>query len=192
MSEPPSEALDPRKVGMLAFLVSEAAFFGTLIATFLFFLRPIRSGEPNPRDAFDIPLVLLSTFCLLLSSATIHQAHKSLLRGWRWAFLGWWATTMVLGIIFLGGTALEWSSLIQEKQLTISRNLLGSCYFTLVGFHAAHVSVGVVMLAVVLLLAMRDVVTPQQSLGAELVSWYWHFVDGVWVVVFAVVYVVAR
>jgi cytochrome c oxidase subunit 3/cytochrome o ubiquinol oxidase subunit 3 len=185
-------APDPRKVGMLAFLLSEVAFFTTLIVTFLYFLGPIRHGEPNPRQVFDIPMVLVSTLCLLSSSGTMHMAHKSLTNGQARAFLGWWAATIVLGLLFLGGTALEWNDLINRWHVTISRNLFGTCYFTLVGFHAAHVTVGVTIMILILALGLRREVSPANPIAAELVSWYWHFVDGVWVVVFTVVYVLAR
>ena len=104
----------------------------------------------------------------------------------------WWALTILLGVIFLAGTAYEWRELIEEKHLTIGRNLFGTTYYTLVGFHAFHVSAGVVALLIVLGLAFRGQVRAGHALGVELVSWYWHFVDGVWIVVFVVVYLLGR
>jgi cytochrome c oxidase subunit III len=122
----------------------------------------------------------------------VHMADKSLRSGKGRAFIRWWSATILLGIIFLAGTALEWKSLIVEHGLTISRNLFGTTYYTLVGFHALHVTLGVIaMLTILGLSASRQRITRQRT-GVELVSWYWHFVDVVWVVVFMVVYVLGR
>ena len=107
-------------------------------------------------------------------------------------FLRWWLATVLLGAAFLGGTALEWRDLIERHHLTISRNLFGSTYYTLVGLHALHVTAGVTIMLIVLGLALGRQVTGANRAGVGLVSWYWHFVDGVWVVVFTVVYLVGR
>jgi cytochrome c oxidase subunit 3/cytochrome o ubiquinol oxidase subunit 3 len=104
----------------------------------------------------------------------------------------WWTATIALGLIFLAGTAYEWHDLITEQHLTISRNLFGSTYYTLVGFHALHVTVGVLAMLITLALAVRGAVTARNPAGVELISWYWHFVDGVWVIVFTVVYLFGR
>ncbi len=184
--------LSPVKVGMLAFLASEAAFFGTLIMAYVYFLRQTTHGEPNPSQVFRLPMVLAASACLFSSSATIHLAEKALRRDSRRAFLGWWGLTIVLGVLFLLGTMLEWSDLIGKWGLTISRNLFGTTYFTLVGFHALHVTIGVIVMSIVFGLAWRRQITVRNQTGVEVVSWYWHFVDGVWVVVFTLVYVVGR
>jgi cytochrome c oxidase subunit 3/cytochrome o ubiquinol oxidase subunit 3 len=185
-------ALSPVKVGMLAFLASEVAFFGTLIMAYVFFLRQTIHGEPNPSQVFRLPMVLAASACLFSSSATIYMAEKALRRGSRQAFLGWWGLTIVLGVLFLLGTMLEWNDLIGRWGLTISRNLFGTTYFTLVGFHALHVTIGVLVLSIVFGLVWRRHVTARDQTGVEVVSWYWHFVDGVWVVVFSLVYMVGR
>jgi cytochrome c oxidase subunit 3/cytochrome o ubiquinol oxidase subunit 3 len=98
----------------------------------------------------------------------------------------------VLGAVFLGGTAFEWHDLIYRHQLTISRNLFGSTYYTLVGLHALHVTGGVTVMLIVFGLALARQVTSARGGAVGLVSWYWHFVDAVWVVVFTVVYLVGR
>ena len=108
------------------------------------------------------------------------------------AFCLWWAATIVLGVVFLLGTAYEWRELIVRHHLTISRNLFGTTYYTLVGFHGLHVTGRAVMMLIVLGLALAAGDPASNRLGVELVSWYWHFVDGVWVVVFTVVYVFGR
>jgi cytochrome c oxidase subunit III len=184
--------LSPVKVGMLTFLGSEAAFFGTLIMAYVYFLRQTTQEEPNPSQVFRLPMILAASACLFSSSATIHVAEKALRRKSQEAFLGWWGLTIVLGLLFLLGTGLEWKNLIGRWGLTISRNLFGTTYFTLVGFHALHVTIGVIVMSIVFGLARSRQITAGNVTGVEVVSWYWHFVDGVWVVVFTLVYVVGR
>jgi cytochrome c oxidase subunit III len=185
-------ALSPIKVGMIAFLASEAAFFGTLTMAYLYFLRQTNQGTPNPGQVFRLPMVLAASACLFSSSATIHVAERALRRNDRRAFLGWWGLTIVLGVLFLVGTMIEWNELIFKWGLTISRNLFGTTYFTLVGFHALHVTMGIIAMSIVFGLAWGRRITERDGTGVEVVSWYWHFVDGVWAVVFSLVYLVGR
>jgi cytochrome c oxidase subunit 3/cytochrome o ubiquinol oxidase subunit 3 len=175
---------------MLSFLVSEVAIFSTLIVTYLYYVGKDVVG-PTPVDVLKLPLVLCTTACLLASSVTIHLAERTLERGNQGGFLLLWAATIVLGGLFLLGTAYEWHGLIHHG-LTISRNLFGTTYYSLVGLHAAHVTGGVTIMLVVLGLALARQVTSANQAGVGLISWYWHFVDGVWVVVFTVVYLVGR
>ncbi len=177
--------LTPSQWGMLSFLLSEVAFFGTLIAVYVSYMGKDVSG-PTPA-ILSLSLVIGTTICLLSSSGTIHQAERSLHNKAHSAFLGWWAATILLGVVFLAGTAYEWHELIYKHGLTISRNLFGTTYYTLVGFHALHVTVGVIVMIIVSGLAFRQQVSEQ---GVELVGWYWHFVDVVWIVVFTLVYLV--
>jgi cytochrome c oxidase subunit 3/cytochrome o ubiquinol oxidase subunit 3 len=187
----PEITLSAGQWGMLSFLVSEVALFGTLIVTYLFYVGRDVVG-PTPAEALSLGLVVCTTACLLASSATVHQAERRLERGNQVEFLRWWLATIVLGLAFLGGTAFEWRELIQRHHLTISRNLFGSSYYTLVGLHALHVSAGVTVMLIVLCLTLGRAVTSANRAGVGLISWYWHFVDGVWVVVFTVVYLVGR
>lgn len=177
-------ALDTHKVGMLAFLVSEVAFFSTLIVAYLTF---IDQSRPTAKEVLSLTMVLPGTFCLLLSSLTVHLAVGALEKKSRAAFLFLWLVTIGLGIGFLVGTAVEWHELIVTHRITIATNLFGTTYYTLVGFHALHVTIGVVLLILMFYLAFTGHV--QSVLGPELISWYWHFVDVVWVIVFFVVYV---
>ena len=140
----------------------------------------------------SLPLVICTTICLLSSSGTIHLAEKHLRSGAQRAFVLWWTATIVLGVMFLLGTAYEWHDLITQEGLTISRNLFGTTYYTLVGFHALHVTAGVIAMLIVLGLGLRGAVTKKNQIGVELVSWYWHFVDAVWIVVFTLVYLFGR
>jgi cytochrome c oxidase subunit 3 len=183
---------NPVKVGMLAFLLSEVAFFSTLITTYVVFLRTTKNSVPSPADVFNLPWVLAGTACLLSSSVTVHFAEHALRAGNRGKFLALWGLTIILGALFLLGTAKEWYELIVDHGLTISRNLFGSTYFTLVGFHATHVTVGLTILSIMWVVAWRRKVGPEHSTGVEVVSWYWHFVDGVWIVVFSLVYLIGR
>ena len=182
----------PAKVGMITFLLSEVAFFGTLIMAYVYFLGQTTRGDPNPSQVFRWTVVLAASACLFLSSATIHQAEKALRGNSLKNFMSWWGLTIVLGVLFLLGTALEWIELIGKWGLTISRNLFGTTYFTLVGFHALHVSIGLIVMSLVFGLARTRQITDRNMTGVEVISWYWHFVDGVWAVVFTIVYVVGR
>ena len=183
---PKEMRLSEHEWGMLSFLFSEVAFFSTLIVAYINFEGEDTIG-PTP-EILSLPLVFGTTACLLSSSLTVHLATHSLERGKQALFRLFWALTIALGIAFLAGTAYEWYGLIVDEHLTISRNLFGTTFYTLVGFHAFHVTVGVIAMSVLLALALGRQVTREHSLAAKLVSWYWHFVDGVWIVVFAVVY----
>jgi cytochrome c oxidase subunit 3/cytochrome o ubiquinol oxidase subunit 3 len=146
---------------------------------------------PTPAQALSVPLAIFTTICLLSSSLTVHLAEGALKKDRHSQFCLWWAATIGLGVVFLAGTAYEWSKLIQEHHLTISRNLFGTTYYTLVGFHAAHVTGGVILMSVVLGLALRRQITEKNHTGVQMVAWYWHFVDVVWIVVFTLVYIVS-
>jgi cytochrome c oxidase subunit 3/cytochrome o ubiquinol oxidase subunit 3 len=188
----PEVGLSAPQWGMITFLVSEVAFFGTLIVAYLAYIGKDTSG-PKPAQVFEsLRLVIVNTFFLLASSGTVHVADGAIRSGRMSSFLGWWSLTILLGVAFLAGTAYEWYELIVHHHLTISTNLFGTTFYTLVGFHAAHVTVGVIMMLIFLGLALRGAVGERNHTGVELVSWYWHFVDGVWVVVFTVVYLVGR
>src|SRR5262249_21187082 len=132
------------------------------------------------------------TICLLSSSLTIHLAVAALRRSTAIVFGFWWALTIALGAIFLVGTAREWHHLIYDEGLTVSTNLFGTTYYSLVGLHAFHVTVGLLGLALVLRLAVGGHVRREHTPRLEVLSMYWHFVDAVWVVVFTVVYVIGR
>jgi cytochrome c oxidase subunit 3/cytochrome o ubiquinol oxidase subunit 3 len=156
---------------------------------YLYYLGKSLSG-PTPRDVLEAPIFY--TICLLSSSLTIHLAAGFLERDQRGAFVGSWLLTIVLGGLFLYGTAQEWHRLIYDHGLTIFTNLFGTTYYSLVGLHAFHVTAGLVMLSVVALFALAGRVGRDQSSRIDVLSLYWHFVDGVWVVVFVVVYVIGR
>ena len=177
------------RVGMVGLIVAESAIFTIFVVAYLFYVGKSRTG-PLPGDVLHVPVVL--TICLLSSSVTIHRAVTALLRSRTSAFVLWWAATIGLGAVFLLGTAREWQHLIYDEGLTIRTNLFGTTYYSLVGLHAFHVTVGLLGLALVLLLALGRRVRREHSERLEVLSMYWHFVDAVWVVVFTVVYVIGR
>ena len=189
VAAPPWLLRDRGKVGMLSFIVAESAIFTIFVVAYLFYLGKSLTG-PTPREVLEVPIFY--TICLLSSSVTIHLAAKRLERDQRGAFLTLWLFTVVLGSLFMYGTAQEWRRLIYEHGLTISTNLFGTTYYSLVGLHAFHVTVGLVMLAVVLALAVAGRVRGAHGSRIDVLSLYWHFVDVVWVVVFTVVYVIGR
>ena len=174
---------------MYCLMAAEAAMFTIFVVAYLFYAGKSLAG-PFPKDVLHVPI--LFTICLLSSSATIHLAVRSWTRGDMTAFAAWWLATIALGALFLAGTALEWRRLIYDQGLTIQTNLFGTTYYALVGLHALHVTVGLVCLAVVSALALAGHVRREHAPSGDVLSLYWHFVDGVWVVVFTVVYVVGR
>lgn len=179
-----------KKIGILLFLCSEVAFFSTLIVAYILYMGTDTSG-PTP-EILSLPLVIVNSICLLSSSVTVVFAHRSLVRGATAAFGLWTLATVTLGALFLVGTGLEWYGLIEDHGLTISRNLFGSTFYTLIGFHGFHVTIGLICLTVMMLLGVFGRVTQTNAEGFEIVSWYWHFVDGVWIVIFTLVYVIGR
>ena len=177
------------KVAMAGLIIAESAIFTIFVVAYLFYLGKSVTG-PTPSEVLETPI--LYTICLLSSSLTIHLAAKSLERDYRRLFLGFWLLTIALGGLFLYGTAQEWHRLIYKHGLTISTNLFGTTYYSLVGLHAFHVTVGLIMLLVVAIFGFMGRVGVNQSDRVAVLSMYWHFVDAVWVVVFTVVYVLGR
>src|SRR5258705_10263116 len=172
------------RVGMACLISAESAIFTIFVVAYLYYVGKSSSG-PTPREVLETPIFY--TICLLFSSLTIHFAGKLLERGRRGTFLLFWLLTIALGALFLYGTGQEWHRLIYEHGLTISTNLFGTTYYSLVGLHAFHVSAGLIMRRIVLLFGLAGRVGPEQSAHVDVLSLYWHFVDAVWVVVFTVV-----
>jgi cytochrome c oxidase subunit III len=177
------------KVAMAGLIIAEAGIFTIFVVAYLFYLGKSVTG-PAPSEVLERPIFY--TICLLSSSLTIHLAAKFLARGVGAVFLGLWLLTIGLGGLFLYGTAWEWHRLIYEHGLTISTNLFGTTYYSLLGLHAFHVIAGLIMLLIVAAFGLSGRVGVKQSGRIEVLSMYWHFVDAVWVVVFTVVYVLGR
>jgi cytochrome c oxidase subunit III len=176
-------------VAMAGLIMAESAIFTIFVVAYLFYLGKSLTG-PTPREVLETPIFY--TICLLSSSLTIHFAAKSLERDYTRLFLGLWLLTIALGGAFLYGTAQEWHRLIFEHGLTISTNLFGTTYYSLVGLHAFHVTAGLIMLLAVAIFGFAGHMGVSQSGRVAVLSMYWHFVDAVWVVVFTVVYVLGR
>jgi cytochrome c oxidase subunit 3/cytochrome o ubiquinol oxidase subunit 3 len=177
------------RVGMFSLIAGETAIFTIFIVAYIFYIGKSLSG-PAPRQALEVPI--FNTVCLLSSSLTIHLAVRALHRGKIAAFNVSWFLTLLLGAIFLIGTGREWHRLIHRVGLTITTNLFGTTYYSLVGLHAFHVSAGLLGLGLVMILSLASRVTPQNADRVDVFSLYWHFVDAVWLAVFTVVYVVGR
>ena len=174
---------------MAGLIIAESAIFTIFVVAYLFYVGKSLTG-PTPREVLETPIFY--SICLLSSSLTVHYAGKSLQRGERGPFLSLWSLTILLGGLFLFGTGREWHRLIYEHGLTISTNLFGTTYYSLVGLDAFHVTVGMIMLVIVAIFAFANRIGKEHSPRVEVLSLYWHFVDVVWVVVFTVVYVLGR
>jgi cytochrome c oxidase subunit 3/cytochrome o ubiquinol oxidase subunit 3 len=176
-------------VGMAGLIIAESAIFTIVIVAYLYYLGRDVTG-PAPREVLEIPI--LGTICLLSSSGFIMLAERAIEHGKMAAFTLWWSVTILLGAIFLADTANEWYKLIVHDHLTIHTNLFGTCFYSLVGLHASHVIVGLIMMLVVLVCALGRKVHSGHAARVKVLAMYWHFVDGVWVVVFTVVYIIGR
>ena len=185
----PSEFPERGRIGMFGLIAAESAIFAIFVVAYLFYLGKSLTG-PTPKEVLDAPVFY--TICLLSSSFTIYLAVRRLREGNAFAFAFCWLATIALGGAFLWGTASEWHLLIYEKGLTIHTNLFGTTYYSLVGLHGFHVTVGLILLSVVMVLALMGSVKQQHAERLDVLSLYWHFVDTVWVVVFTVVYIIGR
>src|SRR6266850_120488 len=178
-----------RKVAIVCLVLTETSLFSIFVVAYLFYLGKSLTG-PTPRDVLELPV--LSTICLLSSSVTIMLAESAFKNERERLFKFLWLLTIVLAAIFLSLTVLEWHRLIYEKGLTISTNLFGTTFYSLVGLHASHVIVGLILLLLVFIFSLTGSLTQMHRERIQMISWYWHFVDAVWVVVFTVVYVIGR
>ena len=174
--------------GMMFFLASEALIFANFIAAFLYLeIQNLPKTGGWRLDNVVTPLIF--TIVLISSSVTVHLAGMAIRKGNIRAYAGWLALTIVLGIIFLGGQATEYTNLVHEG-FTLSSSVFGSSFFTLTGFHGAHVTIGAIFLIVVLIRALRGDFTKTNHFAAVAAELYWHFVDIVWIFVFTLIYVV--
>ena len=178
-----------RKVAIVCLILTETTLFSIFVAGYVFYIGKSLTG-PTPREVLDLPV--LATIFLLSSSVTIVLAERAFNRDRVGLFKLFWFATILLAGLFLTMTAIEWRKLIYHDGLTISTNLFGTTFYTLVGLHASHVIVGMCLLLLVFVFSLRGFVTIMHRERLQMISWYWHFVDAVWVVVFTVVYVIGR
>jgi cytochrome c oxidase subunit 3 len=208
-----STAIDSRKLAIWAFIGSECMLFASLISTYLIYkgrslVGPFPHEACNPptcdvamRPILNIPVTSQSTFVLLMSSlamvlalSAVENKDKQLVNatvGER--LLGssrlWLSATALLGLTFLGYQAYEFTSFVREG-LTIRTNLFGSSFFTLTGFHGAHVAAGVLWLSLLLAVDVKRGLGPKDTTIVDIAALYWHFVDVVWIAIFTLVYLI--
>lgn len=193
MSTAPEEIVEwklpsTRKVAVISLILTESALFTIFLVAYLFYMGQ-RLNPPYPSQVLEFPW--LATIALLSSSVTIVFSEKALHRGNKGAFHIWWAITVALGAYFLWFTAMEWKHLIFHDNLTLATNVFGTTFYSLVGLHASHVIIGLVLLTMVLILSLLGKVPADHTEHLEMISWYWHFVDAIWIVVVTVVYIIS-
>jgi heme/copper-type cytochrome/quinol oxidase subunit 3 len=185
-NEQPFPGLAIQKFAIWLFLASEVMFFTGLIASYIV----IRYNSANWQipEELNVPLVAANTFILIVSSVTMVLAYDSLETGQPQRAPYFLLATMALGIVFLSIQAIEWSELIGHG-IVPSSSLFAATFFTLTGFHGAHVTGGVVWIIIVTINAFRGKFV-HDPLGVELAGLYWHFVDLVWIILFTLVYLI--
>ncbi len=177
---------EQNRLGVELFVLSEAVFFLLLILAYVFYHHRTGTGGAAAAHLDPLRTGIYSVF-LLASSLTMWRAEVNTTRGRRHRVRAWLLATIVLGAVFLVGQGIEYAGLIQ-RQVTISRDLFGTTFFTLTGFHGLHVLIGLVVLAVFTALVFAAEREAAVDTGLHAAAVYWHFVDAVWVVIFAVVY----
>jgi cytochrome c oxidase subunit 1 len=188
-SAPSSGGVDPRKVGLWAFLGNECVFFASLISTYVVY-KGRNTGFPDA-SILEIPLTSVSTFALLMSSLAMVLALAAIQRNDKRWMRVWLGCTIALGLVFLGVEAYEFTHFYHQG-LALQTNLFGQSFYTLVGFHGFHVSIGVLWLATLWWASLSDRFDKSRALSVELGGLYWHFVDVVWVVIFTLVYLMQQ
>ncbi|MDY7104584.1 MAG: cytochrome c oxidase subunit 3 [Actinomycetota bacterium] len=185
------------KLAMWLFLGSECLLFGALISTFLLYKRQLNvfpgfeDAEVNRlgADIFDIPFTSVSSFVLLMSSLTMVLALSALGRGDIYRSKIWILSTALLGSIFIGGQVYEFTAFYNEG-LGFTTNIFSSAFYTLTGFHGAHVTIGIIMLMTAYVMVSSGRLKRENAETLEIIGLYWHFVDIVWVFIFTVVYLI--
>jgi cytochrome c oxidase subunit 3 len=174
------------QVGVIVWLASELMFFSGLFAAYFSIRSAAVHQWPPPGDTLDVPPVAVATILLVLSSFTMQYGVHRAVKGSKWGFLGWLAMTFVLGGLFEGMQISDYLG----RPFGIDTDAYGSCFYTLTGFHFLHVLGGLVAMIV---LAARVIRTPRwghRTMPAiEMMSYYWHFVDVVWVAMFLAIFV---
>ena len=184
---PTNTGLTHNKLAMWLFLGSECLLFGALIATYMFAKSRLPAGELGPNDVFDIPFTSVSSFVLLMSSLTMVLALSALNRGEERNFRVWIVATALLGGTFIAGQVYEFT-VFYNLGLGYTTNIFGSAFYTLTGFHGAHVTIGIVMLMSALVSSVRGRLSARNAETVELIGLYWHFVDIVWILIFTIIY----
>ena len=182
-----STGLSHNKLMMWLFLGSECLLFGALISVYMFAKSRLPDGEIGPSDVFDIPFTSVSSFVLLMSSLTMVLALSAMQRSNERGFRVWITATALLGGTFVAGQVYEFT-VFYSSGLGYTTNIFGSAFYTLTGFHGAHVSIGIIMLMSLLVMNLRGRLGPDRAENVELIGLYWHFVDIVWILIFTIIY----
>ena len=193
MTAAPAQSLEwklpsTRKVAVISLILTESALFTIFLVAYLFYMGRSLNG-PYPSQVLAFPL--MATIALLSSSVTIVFSEMALHRGNKAAFHVWWAITIGLGAYFLWFTGMEWKHLIFTENLTLATNVFGTTFYSLVGLHASHVIIGLFLLTLILVLSVLGKIPADHTEHIEMISWYWHFVDAIWIVVVTVVYIIS-
>jgi cytochrome c oxidase subunit 3/cytochrome o ubiquinol oxidase subunit 3 len=179
---------DRGRIGVVCLIATEFALFTIFVVAYVFYMGKSLTG-PTPSQVLELPV--WPTVCLLSSSITVGLAVRALKSDRLLSFKLWTGATILLGLEFLRQTAMEWRHMIADCHLTIATNLFGTTFYSLLGLHASHVVLGLTLLSLTLALGLSGKMRGQAR-RFELLAWYWHFVDAVWIAVFTVVYVVGR
>ena len=175
-------------VGMIAMIIAESAIFLIFVVAYIYYIGKSLSG-PTPKRCWRFHI---SPRWPCFRAALPRMLRCRRCGRARWGVRCLAGATIALALIFLFYTAKEWYELIYHFGLTIKTNLFGTTFYSLVGLHATHVVVGLIMLTIALIAALRKAMNEHHAEKLEVLSLYWHFVDAVWVVVFTVVYVLGR
>ncbi|MCM8794362.1 MAG: cytochrome c oxidase subunit 3 [Candidatus Omnitrophica bacterium] len=180
----PVTGIETSKLGMWVFLVSEIMFFTGLIGSYIV-LRLGSAGWPAPGSVLNTPLLGINTTVLLTSSLTMALSLNAIQQGRPRSCVLFLLATALLGLIFIVIKGLDYIHMIRHG-FTISTNLFGSCYYLLTGFHALHVLSGVILILTLAAGAARGAYSPSHYGRIESSGLYWHFIDIVWVILFAI------
>ena len=176
----------PSLLGMLLFIASEVMFFGGLFGAYFTIRTRADQWPPAGTPALEISLTVALTVVLMSSSLTQHLAVNAIKRDDRSGMVRWIAGTIFLGLAFVCGQAYEYSTV----GFSPTDNVFATLFFTITGFHGAHVVGGLIVLLLVVLQAGRF--SAERHGHVEAATYYWHFVDAVWLFVFSSVYVLSR
>lgn len=172
--------------GMILFIASEALIFANFIAAYLYL--EIRNWNTlSFRLPTELTFPLINTIILICSSFPAHFAGRGIAKGNQRQLRIGLALTILMGLIFLSGQIFEYTGLFGEN-FTLDKNIFGSAFFTLTGFHGLHVTIGALFLLICLIRAMRGDFTAKKHFAVQAAEMYWHFVDVVWIVVFSLIY----
>ena len=188
VEEETTTGINHRKLLMWVFLGSDCLFFGSLIATYMVYRGQSLVG-PYPADIVDVPVTTISTFVLLMSSFGMVMAVAAARNGNQRRLIQWLVVTILLGATFIGFQVYEFNA-FRVEGLRYETNLFSSSFYTLTGFHGAHVTLGLVWLIAIAIIAARNPAGRPSDLDVDIAGLYWHFVDIVWIVIFTLLYLI--